>query len=95
MQLYNIDWGYRGGHVVVKIRKELQMEYGDPRSIAKDFTELAIEGMIRHSERQLVELEAFEIELGETGRASRERSRCMLKINVAKAREALRLRRAK
>ena len=59
---------------------------------AINFTIAGIEGIIRHGERSLAQLDEFDAQYGEQGREAREASRPLVEAKLADAREALRIR---
>ena len=65
----------------------------NPEQTAINFTIAGIEGMIRHGERTLAEIEELDAQYGEQGREAREASRPIVEAKLAGAREALRIRR--
>ena len=63
-----------------------------PKQTAINFTALGIEGIIRHCERQLAQLDEFDALYGERGQEARDNSRPFIKARLEAAQEALRLR---
>jgi hypothetical protein len=59
---------------------------------AINFTIKGIEGIIRHNERTLIEIEELDALYGEQGREAREASRPIIEGRLSNAREALRIR---
>ncbi len=63
-----------------------------PKQTAINFTAIGIEGIIRHCERQLAQLDEFDAQYGERGQEARDNSRPVIQARLADAQEALRIR---
>jgi len=61
---------------------------------ARNFTAKGIEGLIRHAEDRLAELDAIDKELGENGRAVRAKARARYETDLNTAVRALEIRQA-
>lgn len=61
---------------------------------AINFTILGIEGLIRHNESRLAEIDHLDATLGEVGREARAASRPIIEEKLKLAQEALRIRKA-
>jgi hypothetical protein len=71
--------------------KENQMS--NPAQTAINFTIAGIEGLIRHNERDLAEIDELDEIYRDQGREARAAARPLIEAKVAAAREALRIRR--
>ena len=64
------------------------MDQKDPAQTARNFTLKGIEGLIRNAERELAELDEFDAQFGEMGRAARAEGRQRVMQDLEHAREA-------